>query len=324
MAHGYHPDIGMGVCDDHEMAALHSRVEGTGPTVVLLHAGVADSRMWERQVGALSRDHTVVRCDLRGFGESPLSPGMAYCDAEDVLGLLDELEAHQFALVGASYGGQVALQVASAVPDRVERLVLLASAADLASPDEKLRSLWAEETRLVDAGDIDGATELNVQAWVGPEADDDARASVRRMQREALVQQIAAGDVESRDLPVELDRLTMPTSVFVGAHDFDLFLAIARELARRLPRVRLVELPWAGHLPTVERPEEGSRLLLESLGWTGAGDEQRSGDQDHPPSREGLSDSEVWEWVGDHWRIRTITAFEEPNRGGSPAPVDEP
>jgi hypothetical protein len=46
--------------------------------------------------------------------------------------------------------------------------------------------------------------------------------------------------------------------------------------------------------------------------------------QDHPPSREGLSDSEVWEWVGDRWQIRRIAAFEEPNSGGSPAPVDDP
>jgi 3-oxoadipate enol-lactonase len=312
------------VCNDHEMTALHSRVEGSGPTVVLLHAGVADSRMWDPQVAALSREHTVVRCDLRGFGGSPLSPGLPSCDAEDVLALLDELEVGQFFLIGASYGGQVALQVASAVPDRVERLVLLAPAADLVEPDESLRSLWTEEKRLVDAGDLDAATELNVRAWLGPDADQNARDSVRGMQREALAQQSGAGDVESRDLPVHLDRLTMPTTVFAGAHDFEFFKVTARELAARLPRARLVELPWAGHLPTVERPDDGARLLLEALGGSETGPEQENEDQDHPPSREGLSDSEVWEWVGDHWRIRTIAGFEEPNRGGSPAPVDDP
>jgi len=46
--------------------------------------------------------------------------------------------------------------------------------------------------------------------------------------------------------------------------------------------------------------------------------------QDHPPSREGLGDAEVWEWAGDRWRVRRIAAFEEPNAGGSPAPVEEP
>jgi hypothetical protein len=47
-------------------------------------------------------------------------------------------------------------------------------------------------------------------------------------------------------------------------------------------------------------------------------------DQNHPPSRAGLSDAEVWEWVDDHWQVREIAPFEEPNAGGSPAPVDEP
>ena len=47
-------------------------------------------------------------------------------------------------------------------------------------------------------------------------------------------------------------------------------------------------------------------------------------DQDHPPSRDGLGDAEVWEWAEDHWEVRTIAAHEQPNAGGSPAPVEEP
>jgi hypothetical protein len=47
-------------------------------------------------------------------------------------------------------------------------------------------------------------------------------------------------------------------------------------------------------------------------------------DQDSPPDRDGLTDAQVWEWTGERWEIREIAAFEEPNAGGSPAPVDEP
>jgi hypothetical protein len=47
-------------------------------------------------------------------------------------------------------------------------------------------------------------------------------------------------------------------------------------------------------------------------------------DPDDPPSREGLGDADVWEWADGHWRVRRIGAFEEPNAGGSPAPVEEP
>jgi 3-oxoadipate enol-lactonase len=101
------------------MTQLHHRVEGSGPTVVLLHAGVADLRMWDAQVAELVPGHSVVRCDLRGYGHTPLEPGVSYSDAGDVLALLEELGVERFALVAASYGGWVALQVATAVPERV-------------------------------------------------------------------------------------------------------------------------------------------------------------------------------------------------------------
>ena len=120
---------------------LHHLDEGSGPVVVLLHAGVADLRMWDHQAAALAADHRVVRCDLHGFGQTPLTPGEPYSDAEDVVRLLDELGVGEFALVGASQGGDVALQVASAVPERVTRLVLLCAALML-----PLGPSWARET----------------------------------------------------------------------------------------------------------------------------------------------------------------------------------
>jgi pimeloyl-ACP methyl ester carboxylesterase len=248
------------------MATLNHRVAGTGPAVLLLHAGVTDLQMWDTQVAALSGDHTVIRCDLRGFGGSALEPGAAYSDPEDVLALLDDLGVEQLAVVAASYGGYVALQLATAAPHRVERLVLLDPLAEVAEPDDALRGLWREENALVEAGDLDGATELNVRRWVGPDADDAARDLVRRTQRAALVAQVAAGDeVDNQELPVDLDALTMPVRLFVGAHDFAFFVETARELTRRLPDARLVELDWAGHLPSLERPEETAGLVRDAM-----------------------------------------------------------
>src|SRR6478735_3063601 len=74
------------------MATLHHRVDGSGPTVVLLHAGVADLRMWDAQTDALVADRSVLRRDFRGFGQTVLRPGSDYSHAEDVLELLDELD----------------------------------------------------------------------------------------------------------------------------------------------------------------------------------------------------------------------------------------
>ncbi|MDF2745122.1 MAG: alpha/beta hydrolase fold protein, partial [Actinomycetia bacterium] len=110
---------------------LHHTVTGSGPAVVLVHAGVADGRMWDATRDGLADAWTVVVPDLRGFGESPEPPAGAdpWSNSGDVLDLLDHLGIAEAALVGASYGGQVATEVAAAAPDRVTRLVLLAPSA---------------------------------------------------------------------------------------------------------------------------------------------------------------------------------------------------
>jgi pimeloyl-ACP methyl ester carboxylesterase len=180
--------------------------------------------------------------------------------------MVEELGLTSFELVGSSYGGYVAQHVATALPDRVERLVLICTASDVADPDAALRHFWEEEDRLITAGDVDGATELNVATWLGPEADPGAQALVRTMQRAAFAHQLAAGDVEARDLRVAPEALTMPVTLVVGAHDFDYFGDTARTLLARLPRAELVELDWAGHLPTLERPDEGWAALSAALG----------------------------------------------------------
>jgi 3-oxoadipate enol-lactonase len=249
------------------MAILHHRVEGSGPVVVLLHAGVADLRMWDAQTDALLPGRRVVRCDLPGYGDTPVGPETDGSDAEAVLDLLDRLGVEDFALVGASYGGYVALQVASAVPHRVDRLVLLDTAANVVEPDDSLRDVWRREQSLVQVGDLAGATDLMVDTWLGPEADDDHRTQLRAMQRRAFELQVAAGDdVTNRDLPVHLSRIVMPVTVIVGRHDLTFFQTTARVLADGLPDAELVELPWAGHLPSLERPAETARLVATALG----------------------------------------------------------
>jgi pimeloyl-ACP methyl ester carboxylesterase len=144
--------------------------------------------------------------------------------------------------------------------------VLLAAAAGIAEKTDAIGAVWAEEERRVSAGDIDGATELMVQTWLGPDADESARELVRDMQRRAYDLQLAAGDdVDDRDLDVHPERLTMPVTVAFGAHDLDFFAAIARELARLIPAAHLIELSWAGHLPALERPEETTELIRAAL-----------------------------------------------------------
>jgi pimeloyl-ACP methyl ester carboxylesterase len=247
---------------------LHHTVTGSGPAVVLVHAGVADGRMWDATRDALADSWTVVVPDLRGFGGSPMPPADAapWTNAGDVLELLDHLGVAEAAVLGASYGGRVATELAATAPDRVTRLVLLAPAAAGMDPSESLRAFGDEEDALLEAGDAEGATALNVRAWLGPDASDEARRLLHDMQRLAFDIQLAA-DEEAGPQPVDADpaRITAPTSVFVGAHDFPDFAEVARRLVASVPTAEMVELEWAGHLPALERPAEAAALVRDAL-----------------------------------------------------------
>lgn len=241
---------------------------GAGPPVLLLHSGVADRRMWSDVAPALAAAHRVVAPDLRGFGDSPL-PGEQFTDAADLVALLDDLGVDRAAVVGSSFGGRVALELATSHPGRVSALVLLCPALGGVPPTAAVRAFGEEEDRLLEAGDVEGAVRLNVDTWLGPEASPGTRDRVTAMQRRAFDVQLAAEaampEPERDEVEVDLATLDVPTVVVTGDHDLDHFGAIGRLLAERVARAELVTLPWAGHLPTLERPDEMTPWLLEVL-----------------------------------------------------------
>ncbi|MFF7991477.1 alpha/beta fold hydrolase [Kitasatospora xanthocidica] len=239
-------------------------VAGSGPAVVLLHSSVCDRRMWDAQwQPLLDAGYRVVRADFHGFGESPLSE-VPYSDSRDVLALLDHLGIESAALVGASHGGRIALTVAALRPQAVSALALLAAGMPGHEPSETLRAFGGREDELIEAGDIDGAVALNVDTWLGPEAGTEVRESVRRMQRHAFDVQMEATVGPDKE-EVDLSLVTAPTLAVGGAHDLPDFREIAATLPTVLPNARHLELPWAGHLPSLERPEETTALLLDFL-----------------------------------------------------------
>ena len=93
-------------------------VAGSGPAVLLLHAGIGDRRMWDAQVPAFAEHFTVIRFDARGFGETrkPDAPFAPYADA---IALLDHLGISRAHVVGVSMGSQTAIEAAIAAPERV-------------------------------------------------------------------------------------------------------------------------------------------------------------------------------------------------------------
>lgn len=133
----------------------------------------------------------MIRPDLRGFGETPLS-SYTFWFGDDVIDLLDHLGVDRATFVGSSLGGRVALELAATHPERVAALVLLCPAFRGVGRTPSAEAFAAEEGRLLSLGEVDAAVELNVDTWLGPEASEDCRASVRAMQRHAFEVQLAA------------------------------------------------------------------------------------------------------------------------------------
>src|SRR4051812_35943116 len=102
-------------------------VAGSGPPLVLLHAGIADRAMWDDVWDDLARSHQVVRYDTRGFGETRITEPTAYSNRADLVAVLDHLGIEQAALCGVSRSGSIVVDTAIEFPGRVHALIPVAS-----------------------------------------------------------------------------------------------------------------------------------------------------------------------------------------------------
>ena len=176
---------------------------GTGPAVVLLHAGVADRSMWSEHLEPLAAaGYRVVAFELSGFGEALAGPG-PWAPWSDVVGAMDELDIEQAAVVGNSFGGAVALRVAVVAPSRVSSLALVSAPAPGIEPSPQLKAAWEQEEQALERGDIDAAVDAVVRAWTLPDAPAPLRERVAEMQRRTFRLQGDAGDLTEAPDPLD-------------------------------------------------------------------------------------------------------------------------
>jgi 3-oxoadipate enol-lactonase len=257
---------------------LEYELEGEGPAVVLVHSGIADRGLWDPQVEALRERFRVLRYDVAGFGQSPLPRGpIAHVD--DLHSLVGHVGIERTAVVGNSMGGRIALEYALAHPDIVDALALIASGLPDYDWSEPMQAADAEETRLFDAGDFEGAADGQVRLWVdgpgrGPGAVDSALRewSRARILRSYELYREAAKDGEPGpwqwpEPPAvqRLGELAVPTLIVVGEHDVADMLDIADRFEVEISGARKVVVADAAHLLPLERPQELNRLLLDFL-----------------------------------------------------------
>lgn len=253
----------MPICPETNLA--YDRA-GRGESIVLIHAGVADRRMWDQHWDLLTRTDDVVRVDLRGFGESDVHEPDGWTAYDDVARTLAALGIGRAHLVGCSFGAGVAVELALADPGLAASLFLVSPGGVLFT--ERMPELTAyveEEDAAVARGDLDGASEVNVRWWVdsprrGPdEVPPPVRDAVRAMQRRVFEIGEDWEDLEGQlepEAPERYGEITAPTCVLVGGLDLDVVQRTADEVVDGVAGARRVDWPGTAHLLPMERPEE--------------------------------------------------------------------
>lgn len=257
-------------------ATLHYEVHGEGSPVILLHAGIADSRMWGKQVAALSEGRKVIIYDMRGFGQSS-NPDGDFAHYRDLHALMGSLDVDRAALCGVSMGGTVALDMALEFPQRVSALITVCATPGgwFYDGDEDYKKRWQqlsdEFDRLVASGKLAEASELEVRWWIdGPRAIWDVDPAVRTLVWEMNlkgIQQTNDNAVHRRPAPAvgRLDQIKVPTLLVAGQLDVPSVHAGLEVMAAGIHGAKQTIIPNTTHLPNMEHPDEFNRIVLDFL-----------------------------------------------------------
>ena len=236
---------------------------GQGEAVLLLHGGLGDSELWEPELPALSSRFRTIRTDLRFYGRSA-GPAAPFSPQADVVGVLDELGIERAALVGLSYGGRLAIDVALARPERV--WALAAVAPGLSGHDGAAYSAEQEDAydAALAAGALEAAAAGGFEVWAPLGADD----RIRRLWHATPEANPLPPGVEprppARPAAEQLGELAVPTLVVTARHDPPGFREIGPLVAREAPHARHVEVD-SDHYLTLREPELVSQLLIDFL-----------------------------------------------------------
>jgi pimeloyl-ACP methyl ester carboxylesterase len=252
------PDIVAGGYADEAFdvagGSVHLLSGGSGPPLLYLHGGGA-AGVWRRFHALLAERFDVLAPDHPGFGSSDALPGIANVrDLADLyLSLADRLNLDRVLLVGASFGGWIAWELALRAPQLVDRLVLLASIG-LDLPEHPVTPLFPrprEEALAMLFHDDELARAYSAGAEFG---------SVLGSERDAE----ALGRYLSASTPsagARLAKLAVPTLLVWGDDDRVVPHAHGERLAAALPQARLETIPDCGHGLPFEAPEAVARAI---------------------------------------------------------------
>jgi 3-oxoadipate enol-lactonase len=244
---------------------------GSGPAVVLLHGYPFNRSMWREQAEALSANYRVITPDLRGHGETSVTPDAATMEemARDVDALLDKLDIRRVALGGLSMGGYVTLAFYRRFPLRV-RALILADTRPQSDSTEAQQSREEQAQKILKEG-MQSIADDFLKKVLTTATLNEKPETVERV-REMILKTDAQGAANAlrgmaarHDQTDFLEEIFAPTLILVGSEDKLTPPTDAELMKREIRGSRLEIIEGASHLSNLERPAEFNRALLDFL-----------------------------------------------------------
>lgn len=256
-------------------AQIYYETAGEGQPLILIHAGVADSRQWNDVFTHLAKRVRVVRYDMRGYGKSVPVDG-EFSHMGDLLALLAHLNLNQpLVLMGCSMGGGLAMDFALTHSSRVKALIMVDAGPSGLELDVETPAKFAEAEQAYTAGELDRVAELETQIWfdgmnrMPSQVNQAMRALVYEMNRHALsLDALGLGKrLPDTQTPAteQLTELAIPVLIIIGAQDTPYMLAAAEYMVQHIRSARKVILEDAAHLPNMDQPDEFQRVVTTFL-----------------------------------------------------------
>lgn len=253
---------------------LYFEADGSGHPLVLVHAGVANLRMWDDQVAAFAERYRVIRYDTRGWGRSETEQ-VEFTNRGDLAAVLDHFDASSAYVLGLSRGGSIVLDFALEYPVRTDALIVAAGGVGgfetEESPEDE--ALQAEAERHEKAHDWEWLSDFETRFWVnGPgQPADRVDSAIRDRVHDWILTTYQAEKNEGKPQGMQppanerLSQLHVPTLVMIGDLDEASTQQSCRHLAEEVPGARFELFEGAAHMLNLEQPDKFSRLVLDFL-----------------------------------------------------------
>jgi 3-oxoadipate enol-lactonase len=255
---------------DSNGCPINVEVEGAegAPVLMLSNSLGTDLHMWDKQMPAFTKAFRVVRYDRRGHGKSgaPKGPYSIEMLGRDALAIMDALKLTKVNWCGLSMGGMVGMWLGSNAPERINRLVLSNTAAEMRAPE-----IWNGRIATVRKSGMDAIVESTIERWFtkgfrerpGSQADlDPVRDMIRTTPAEGYIGCCEA--IRDMDQSESIRKITAPTLIIAGEHDPSTTVASAKFIQERIKGSTITPLN-AAHISNIEQPQAYTEAVLKHL-----------------------------------------------------------